>query len=105
MNFKDQVRADLETLLGGEFAEDVEINGTMVSAVVSRDAAPESGNETTSEGSSARATVFLSAEDVDKPQRGDVVRDSGGVVWKVVQVQPLPGAYSLLCVSEENPWG
>jgi hypothetical protein len=105
MNFKDQVRADLETLLGGEFAEDVEIEGAMVSAVVSRDAAPESGNELASEGSSARATVFLSAKEVDKPQRGDVVKDSGGVVWKVVQVRPLPGAYSLLCVSEENPWG
>ncbi len=105
MNFEDQVRADLETLLGGEFAEDVEIDGETVSAVVSRDAAPESGNEVAPEGSSARATVFLSAEGVEKPRRGDVVRDSEGVVWKVVQVQPLPGAYSLVCVSEENPWG
>lgn len=105
MSFREQVEADMASILGGEFSEEVTIAGNTVQAVISREPGPDSGNEISSEGSSARAVIFVAVSDVPSLARGDVIRDQNGVDWRVVRSAPLPGISRLICVSGENPWG
>lgn len=105
MTLRERISADMAQILTGEFAEDVTIGGRTVKAVVSREPAPEPGNEIASDGSSARAVVYVAAADYPSPARGDLLTDASGVVWKVVRSSPLPGLSRAVCVSDENPWG
>lgn len=107
MNLKEQIAQDMQGLLqNNSLSETLSINETVnVVGLVAYEASPQKGNELSGEGWSTRATIFIAASEIDKPQRGDTVTDSKGNIWRVISIMETPGMYQLYCVSDESPWG
>ena len=74
MTLKDVMKQDVDIFLNlDENGDDVQYNGQEITAVVDVEESFENGNIHTNNGQTARATAFISVEDVPKPTQGDTL--------------------------------
>jgi hypothetical protein len=107
MSLKDQIAADVASVIlnTGELAETVTVNGsTAAVAVVEVGEDPAKGNGVGSEGSAAKARIWISAEDLPTPNGSDTIAQASGRVWRVIRILSAVGddLWCLECAADEG---
>jgi hypothetical protein len=106
MGLKEQIAADVEAcvLNTDELAETVTVNGsTAAVAVVEVGEDPASGNGIGSEGSAAKAKIWISAEVLPTPNGSDTIAQASGRVWRVIRILSAVSTdlWCLECAAQE----
>jgi len=106
MSLKDQIAADVASVFlnTGELAETVQINGSgSAVAVVEVGEDPAKGNGVGSQGSAAKARIWVSAEDLPNPNGSDTIAQASGRVWRVIRVisAVAESLWCLECAADE----
>ena len=106
MTLKTQIAADIQAVFlnTDELAETVTVNGSAQAvAVVEVGEDPAKGNGVGSDGTAAKAHVWISAEDLPNPNGGDTIAQASGRVWRVIRVisAVAESLWCLECAADE----